>query len=67
MPVPSTLHGLIWESRWLAIRVGKISRSFPAAVVVTMALACPASAQQADTVLLNGKISCRTVVFTTTE
>ena len=56
MPVLATLHGLIRESRWLAISVGRISRSFPALVVVTMAVACPASAQQADTVLVNGKI-----------
>jgi len=56
MPVLSTLHGLIWESRRMAISVGRISRSFPAAVVVTMAVACPAFAQQPDTVLLNGKI-----------
>src|SRR6188768_3284897 len=33
-----------------------MNRSFLAAIVVTMAVACPASAQQADTVLLNGKV-----------
>jgi predicted amidohydrolase YtcJ len=35
---------------------GKMDRSFLAAVVVTLVIACPASGQQVDTVLLNGKI-----------